>query len=95
MKEDEYKRINMLIMDGAKRIVSDKCGMDDEELIALAMTLCHRKLYSAEIQYIYHMSERTLRRRVAEGKMPQWHHEPSGKKYMWQDEIEMMLLKCE
>lgn len=91
-EEDKNIRVKKLILDSAKMIVNDKCGLDDEELFEAAMLLCHRKLYSAQIQNIYHMSERTLRRRVEEGKMPQWHHEPSGKKYMWQDEIERFLL---
>lgn len=94
MNEEERKiRVKKIIMDGAKRVTTDKCGLDDEELFEWAMMLCHRKMYSAEIQNEYNMSERTLRRRVEEGLMPKWHKEPSGKKYMWQDEIERMILE--
>lgn len=82
-----------LVIEVGKNIKDGNCGRSTEEIESIVTALCHKKLYIGEICNKYHISQRTLERRVEEGKFPQWRKEASGKKYMWWDEIEIHIAR--
>lgn len=65
-----------------------KCGMDDEEIEAVAQMLTHRKITIEQAAQYLNISRPTLYRRIAEGKIPPPRKEPGGKEYYWLDELE-------
>lgn len=91
MKEMTNVVFGDMIIDVGHKVKEGKCGLDKETIEKGVRLIGHRKMYIGEICNEYDMSARTLERRVAEGKMPKWHKEPSGKKYMYKDEIDFMI----
>lgn len=92
MNKDSVDRCRKIIAEAVKDFFSGRLGFDDDELFDFAMTLCHRKLYLGQIENTYKISTRTIERYIEKGYLPPFKSEPSGKKYLWQDEIESFLM---
>ena len=92
MDKDSAERCKRIIADAVKEFVNGCIGFDDDELFDFAMTLCHRKMYIGQIENAYNISTRTIERYIEKGYLPPFKSEPSGKKYLWQDDIERFLM---
>lgn len=92
MDKDGAERCKRIIADAVKEFVNGCLGFDDDELFDFAMTLCHRKMYIGQIENAYKISTRTIERYIEKGYLPPFKSEPSGKKYLWQDDIESFLI---
>lgn len=74
----------------ADMIEGDKCGVDDDELEAMAALLTHRKITMEQAAQVLNISRPTLYRRIAEGVVPKPKKEPGGKEFYWLDELEKL-----
>ena len=75
----------------ADNIENGKCGLVDEEMIAIGSLLTNRKMTIEQCAQHYGVSRATFYRWIKEGKMPRPHKEPGGKEYMWLNECEEYL----
>ena len=72
----------------AEKIETNTCEVDDEELIAIANNLLHRKLNAEQMCHHLGVSRSTLTRMITDGRIPHPKKTLGGDKYWWQDEVE-------
>lgn len=83
------KLVAKMIRQLADRIENGSCGLDDQELMEVAMMIAHRKVNIEQVCNNYGISRPTFYRWVECGKLPQPKKDSGGKEYLWLDEVEM------
>lgn len=77
-----------ILREAADRIELGKCGLDDDELRAMATMFAHRKLNIEQTCQHFGISRATLNRWQQSGKLPEFKKDSGGKDYLWMDEAE-------
>lgn len=77
-----------ILRDAADRIDKGSCGLDDDELMAVAQMMVHRKMNIEQTCQHFGVSRATINRWQQCGKLPEFKKDSGGKDYLWMDEAE-------
>lgn len=88
MKAAVKRTILKILKDTYDKIENDTCGLDDEEIIAIAKNLTHVRLNIEETCKHLNCSRPTLNRMIADGRIPKPYKKLGGEKYWYQDELD-------
>lgn len=88
MKPAVQKLLARVLSDAAENIRTGKFALDDDEYMELFGAFTHRKMNIEKVCCYFGISRATLNRWQECGKLPQFHKDSGGKKYLCQDEID-------
>lgn len=87
--------IARMLRTSADMVENGTCGLDDEELLAMAEFLSRRKLNIEQICQRYGISRATLNRWQDKDKLPPFRKDSGGKDYIFSDEADEWVKKWE